>query len=151
MDRQLYFAAVVSIFFLLFSSPNLSGRSLDVYHTSTQMHVWSVLHAARWKYRTQKLRQNRPLRTIAQLYRQSEKNLLNGSISFICLYIMVNLGPLTAEICWRVWGTQQISTGFASWFRYCSDVAQRKPTKLHDVWPSPALVYYVCIFWTVAP
>jgi len=31
---------------------------------------------------------------------------------------------------WRVWGTQQISTGFASWLRYYSDVAQRKSTKL---------------------
>jgi len=27
----------------------------------------------------------------------------------------------------------QISTGFASWLRYCSDVAQRKPTKLCTV------------------
>jgi len=32
--RTLYCAAVVSNF-LLFSSPNLSGRRLDVYHTST--------------------------------------------------------------------------------------------------------------------
>ena len=32
-NRALYFHAVVSIFF--FSSPNLSGRTLDVYHTST--------------------------------------------------------------------------------------------------------------------
>ena len=29
-----YFCPVVSFFFLLFSSPNLSGRRLDVYHTS---------------------------------------------------------------------------------------------------------------------
>jgi len=43
---------------------------------------------------------------------------------------MVNFGPPAAEICWRVWCTQQISTGFASWLRYCSDVAQRKPTEL---------------------
>jgi len=33
--RPLYFHAVVSIFYLLFSSTNLSGRTLDVYHTST--------------------------------------------------------------------------------------------------------------------
>jgi len=30
-----YFTAVVTFFFLVFSSPNLSGRRLDVYHTST--------------------------------------------------------------------------------------------------------------------
>jgi len=39
MGRPLYFTAVVSIFllsfFLLFFSPNISGRRFDVYHTST--------------------------------------------------------------------------------------------------------------------
>jgi len=30
-----YFAAAVNFFFLLFSSPILVGRRLDVYHTST--------------------------------------------------------------------------------------------------------------------
>jgi len=41
-----------------FSSPNLSGRRVDVYHTSThgvalvriQNAGWNVLHTARWKY-----------------------------------------------------------------------------------------------------
>ena len=33
--RTLYFAAVVSIFLLFFSSPILSGYQVDVYHTST--------------------------------------------------------------------------------------------------------------------
>ena len=59
-------------FFFFFSSRNLSGRRLDVYHTSThgvalckfRIHVWNVLQAARWKYRTQK---NRHFGTIAQL------------------------------------------------------------------------------------
>ena len=31
---------------------------------------------------------------------------------------MVNFGPLAAEIGPVVWGTQPISTGFASWQRY---------------------------------
>jgi len=43
---------------------------------------------------------------------------------------MVNFGVLTAEIRRRVWGTQQNSTGFESWLRYCTDVAQRRSTKL---------------------
>jgi len=30
----------------------------------------------------------------------------------------------------RPWETPQISTGFASWLRYCTDVAQRRTTKL---------------------
>jgi len=33
--RTLYFGPVVSSIFYLFSSPNLSGRRVDVYHTST--------------------------------------------------------------------------------------------------------------------
>jgi len=33
---------------------------------------------------------------------------------------MVNFGPLTAEICWRVWGAPANFNGFASWRRYCT-------------------------------
>jgi len=72
----LYFHPVVSSSpsFFLSSSPNLSGRRLDVYHTSThgvalvqfRMQIWNVLHAAHWKYRPQK---NRHLHTIAQFCR----------------------------------------------------------------------------------
>jgi len=68
------------------------------------------------KYRTQKLRQKSSSahhRTTLSGYRPSqlrhvstiEKNLLNGNISSICPHYMVNFGPLTAEICWRVWST----------------------------------------------
>jgi len=39
------------------------------------------------------------------MYRQSEKKLLSSNISSTCPHIMVNFGPLTAEIGWRVWGT----------------------------------------------
>jgi len=44
-----------------FSSTNLSGQRLDVYHTLAhgvalvRMQVWNALHAARCKYRTQKI------------------------------------------------------------------------------------------------
>jgi len=43
---------------------------------------------------------------------------------------MANFGPVTAEIGSGVWGTSAISTDFASYLRYCSDVAHRRPTKL---------------------
>jgi len=59
-----------------------------------------------------------------------KKNLLNTNISSTCPHNMANFGPLVAEIGSLVWVPQQSSTGFAFWFRYCSDVAQRKPTKL---------------------
>jgi len=44
----LYFAAVVSFFFFFFSSPNLSGRRLDVYHTSTWLVGWLVGWSVGW-------------------------------------------------------------------------------------------------------
>jgi len=66
-DHYIFALWFLSIFFFLlfFSSPNLGGRRLDVYHTSThdvalvriRIQVWNLLHAARCKYRTQKSRQ----------------------------------------------------------------------------------------------
>jgi len=60
----------------------------------------------------------------------NRKILLNSNIFSICPHNMANFGPLMAEIGLGVWGTQQISTGFASWLRYCSDVTHRRATKL---------------------
>ena len=58
------------------------------------------------------------------------KNLLSSNISSTCPHSMVPFFPLATDIDWRVWAFHQISTAFASWLRYCSDVAQRKPAKL---------------------
>ena len=49
-----------------------------------------------------------------------KKNLLNSNTSSTCPGNMVNFGLLTAEIRWQGWAPQQISTGFASWQRYCA-------------------------------
>jgi len=46
------------------------------------------------------------------MYGQSENYLLNSNISSICPDNMVNFGQLTAEICWRVWGTPANFNGF---------------------------------------
>ena len=62
------------------------------------------------------------------MYRQPKRNLLNSNISPTCSHNIVNFGPLTAEICSGVRAPQRISTGFASWFCYYSDVAHRTPT-----------------------
>jgi len=62
---------------------------------------------------------NRHMRTIAQLCRAISsymhvstigKNLLKYLPT--CLYNMVNFDPLTAETCWRVWGTPANFHGF---------------------------------------
>ena len=83
------------------------------------MHVWNVLHAARCKYRTQKIAILAPSHNSVRLYlrswgmyRQSEKNLLNSNTSSTCPHNMVNFGLLTTEICWRVWGTAATFNGF---------------------------------------
>ena len=117
------------------------------------MQVWNVLHAARWKYRMQKWCQKSPSahhRTTLSSYifatkaciNNWRKNLLNGNISSICLYNMVNFSPATARICWRVWGTPANFNGF----RILASLLQRRRSlqanqALHDVWLSPGLVY----------
>ena len=63
----------------------------------------------------------------------NRKNLLSSNISSKCPHNMVNFGPLTAEIYPVVWGTQLISTGFASWQRYCTALKYCASGKLGDV------------------
>jgi len=78
----------------------------------------------------QKVAKNRHLGTIPQLCQAISsqlrhlstigKNLLSSNISSRCRHNMANFGPLAAEIDPVVWGTLQISMGFASWQRYCT-------------------------------
>ena len=58
----------------------------------------------------------------------NRKKLLNSNISSTCPHNTVNLGPLTAEIGRRVWGTTANSNGLAS--LYCTDVAEQRSAKL---------------------
>jgi len=86
------------------------------------MQVWNVLHAARWKCRTQKIAKNSSsghhcttlsgyiFETKARI--DNRKNVLNSNISSTCLHNMVNFGPLAAKIRWRVWGTPANFNGF---------------------------------------
>jgi len=41
-----------------------------------------------------------------------KKNLLSSNISLRCPDNMVNFGPLTAEVCWQVWGTPSYFNGY---------------------------------------
>jgi len=128
------------------------------------MHVWNLLHAACWKYRTQKWRQKSPSghhrATLSDCIFASKahidnqkKNLLSSNMSSTCPHNMVNFGPLAAEICCRVWDTPANFNGFRvlaallQWRRS----AEANQT-LHDVWPCPALLHYIYIFpGAVAP
>jgi len=87
-----------------------------------RMQVSNVLHAARWKCRTQKFANNSPSghhRTSLSGYIfatkaliDNPKKLLNSDVSPICPHNTVNFGPLAAEICWLVWGTPENFNGF---------------------------------------
>jgi len=81
-----------------------------------------VLHAARWKYRTQKWCKNSPSahhRTTLSGYIfatkariDNRKKLLSNNISPTCAYNMVNFGPLAAEIVSLVLATLANFNGF---------------------------------------
>ena len=99
--------------FFFFSSPNLSGRRLDVYHTST--HGVALVRI----YRTQKIAILAPSHKFVRLYlriqgtyRQSKKNLLSSNMSSTCPHNTANFGPLAAEIVSLVWGTPANFNGF---------------------------------------
>jgi len=126
----------LSSFFLLFSSHNLSGRSLPFCThdaASANLECRSEMCCTRLAENAgrKKVAKNRHLGSIAQLYRavfsqlrhvsSIGKKLLNSNASSTCPDHMVNFGPLAAEIVSGVWGTpQQISMGFASLQRYCT-------------------------------
>ena len=82
------------------------------------MQVWNVLHAACWKYRTQKIAKNSPSghhhTTLSSICSQLRHVLTIGknSISPTCPYNMVNFGLPAAEIVWLVWGTPTNFNGF---------------------------------------
>jgi len=66
------------------------------------------------------------------MYRQSEKISLSGNISSICLDN--TYGELRPTNCWDLLASlghpNKFQLVFASWLRYCTDVAQRRSNKL---------------------
>ena len=114
--------------------PNLSGRRLDVYHTSThgvalvQIYSACLKCAARSSMEMQ-VPKNCHMGTIAEICRAVSsqlrhistigKNLLNSNVSPTCPYNMVNFDPLGTEIGPVVWGTPANFNG-SSWQRYCT-------------------------------
>jgi len=163
---HIYCHPVVSSFY--FSSPYLSRRRLDVYHTSThgvalvRIYNSGLKCTARWKYRTGKIAQKSPsghhgttlsgyiFATKARV--DNRKKMLNSNVSSTCPHNMINFGPLTAEIRWRVWDTPAYFNGF----RVLALLLQRRRSTeanqtLDDVWLSPGLVHYIYIFGSSCP
>jgi len=107
-------------FLLLFSSPNLSGRRLDVYHTlcghSANLECRSEMCCTRLAGKAgRKNRQKSPSghhRTTfsgclfaTKAYTDNQKNVANSNTFSTCPYNMANFSPVTAEISSGVWGT----------------------------------------------
>jgi len=127
--RTLYFCPVVS-FCLLFSSPNLSRRRLDVCHNCTHgvalVQIYDAglkhVHGFRCKYRTQKFVKKSPSghhhTTLSgyifatKVHINNRRKRLGSNISSTCSHNMVNLGPLAVEIGPVVWGTPANFNGF---------------------------------------
>ena len=125
---------VTSIFlsFFFFSSPNLSGRRLDVYHISTHDVALVGIYNAGLKCASRSWlkiglqgRKNSPSahhRTTLSGYIFAIKacidnqKVLNSNTSSTCPGNMVNFGTLAAEICWRVWGTPVIMVALCNIF-----------------------------------
>ena len=78
------------------------------------------------------------------MYRQLDKN---SNISSTSCHNMVT-SAITAEICWRVWGTPANFNRFrvlpSLLHRRCSMEVNKTS---QDVWPSPGLVYFIYTFW----
>jgi len=121
---------VVSSFFfillLLFSLPNLSRQTLDVYHTSThdvalvQIQNAGMKCTARSSLKIQDAKNCQKVRHLGTMhhhttlsgyilsteaYIDNRKKLLSSNISSRRPNSMVNFGPLAAEIGPVVWGT----------------------------------------------
>jgi len=82
----------------------------------------------------------------------NRKNALSSNIFSTCPHNMANFGRLAAEIDWRVWGTPANFNGF----RVLASLLQRHRSTeanqtVHDVWPSPGVVDYLCIFGGCCP
>jgi len=100
---------------------------------------------------------NRHLLTIAQLCRAISsqlrhisiiaKNSLNGNISFIGSHNMMNFGPLTAEICWRVWGTPANFNGFCVLASLLHRRHSTEVTKLCTMFGRLLRWYIIYTFW----
>jgi len=117
--------------------------------------------AARWKYRTPKIAKKSPPghhRTTLSGYIFATKarihNRKNVTQQWLprCPHNMVNISPIAAEICWRVWGTPAKFQRF----RVLPALLQRRHSPeanqtLHDVWLLPGLVDYIYIFGCRCP
>jgi len=77
---------------------------------------------------------------------------IGKTISCICPHNVVNIGPLVAEIGWRVWGTPANFNGFRVFASLLHRLRSTEVNQtLHNVWPSSGLVHYTYILGALVP
>jgi len=126
------------------------------------MQVWNVLHAARWKHRTQDIAKNSPSahhRTTLSVCIFATKVTIDNRKKFVKQQYLLHmfsqygeLGPLAAEISSGVWGIPANFNGF----RVLAPLLHRRRSRevsqsLHDVWPSSGLVHCIYFFRGLLP
>ena len=105
---------------------------------------------------------NRHLGTIPQLCRAVSSQLrhisiigkkwLTTNISPTCSHNVVDVSPLTAEICWRDLGIPANFNGFRVLVSLLHRNRSAEVSKtLPDVWPSPGLVHYIYTLGVLPP
>jgi len=136
------------------------------------MQVWNLLHAARWKHRTQKRRQKSPsghhsttlsgyiFATKARIDKQ-KKNLLSSNMFSTCPHNMVNFGLLVHNI---MDGTETVqlidieeNSGvfFLIWMHWCRQqkhadskalLQQNHPDKNYHYWRALFMLTFKLVF-----
>jgi len=79
------------------------------------------------------------------------KKLLNSNTFSTCPHNMANLADQRLRSVREFGALQQISAAFASWLRYCSNVADRRPTKLCTMFGRPLGCYTIYTFSGLLP
>ena len=152
--RTFYFTPAVAIFFFLllyflaYSQRSQTG-CLPYFHASCDLNAYLECRSEICCTRLSESEntgcknyaKNRHLRTIAQYCRaktyvfatkartDNRKSLLNSNISSTCPHNMVNAGPLTAEISWRVLGTPANFNGF----RVLASLLHQRSTQANQI------------------
>jgi len=130
-DHYIFMLWFLSTFFFFFlSSANLSGRTLDVPYFDTwcgpsvDLECRSETYCARlavnagpknrqnWQFGHHRTNLSGYIFATEAHVDNRKKNLLSSNISFTCPHNIVNFGPLTAKIDWRVWGTPSYFNGY---------------------------------------
>jgi len=153
MGKTLYFAAVIFIFFFRFSSPILSSRTLDVYHTSTHDVALVQIQNAGLKYAacsSLKIQDASPkIRHPCTTIRK--KNLLNSNISSTSS----QYGELRPTSGCDLLASLEHPSKFQQRRVSASLLHRHRSTEvnqtLHDVWPSLLGWSTVYIWGALAP